>query len=535
MLHEAFQEFYDSLNRKQQLKFKAIKAVAKPIIEQALSNAEEKVKDLAVNRTSILFMQDTDLAVQTILASGEGGGYYQFVKSLLASAAGIGSQTLGSQPESWAHGKSWYVTWSMPSPQAGNGFGLSYDYLENSANFSNYVRSDILSNNSSPIPPYTPARFSFLLGSGTDAQSLEPTCATQSCFGYKSRYEQVNATARTEALGEAHSSFFQKAFEENAGKVPVLGVTASSSAFAAGMVQSQLTAPFTSSCFNVAVWNAAGAPAWEAWVNGIMIAHQRPGLTSQAASETAATMFQPALDGAYTDNTGIAWLVAAGQTSITFFCVSFDSLEGLFGRPDDAPPPFNLQSFKIFAGSWEDAQAQYDMFSQLALPADLQFLQRISYGVIETETVENPWFGIPKGRKVTLNIINVVNTPGIGEITMGGLNNFYNYAVFVQEIVDVMTSVTNAGHTKSILKQFFGIKPAGITSSCPVGLKACCSQGKCSCIPEDMVCCIKKGSDTFQCPANFQCCGNSCAGGGVTKCCEHGNGSKYPASVLTNC
>lgn len=215
-------------------------------------------------------------------------------------------------------------------------------------------------------------------------------------------------------------------------------------------MQSRFTALATTECFDFAIWTAAGSS--NAWENGAAV--DRPLLQTKSASETAASMLHSFADGGYVDNTGIAWLVSAGQTSITAFLDSFNNVEFLFGRPQDLPPPLNFESFKIFADPWEEIHNRSLQFTQFAIPPGGSFLKEISYAVIDTETVDNPWFGIAAGSRITLNVLNIYC---YDNVSIGFTNNYYYYSGFVGEVIDAMLSPTNSDHMKIISKQFFGL------------------------------------------------------------------------------
>merc|ERR1740138_541662 len=94
------------------------------------------------------------------------------------------------------------------------------------------------------------------------------------------------------------------------------------------------------------------------------------------------------VDGAYTENTGIAWAVAAGATHITSLlqgkdakCRAWDML-GLFQASTENKPLVPV-SFKIFQGSQDWALKRIDAFQTIYPKGNTTFLESITYGTIK--------------------------------------------------------------------------------------------------------------------------------------------------------
>jgi len=158
-------------------------------------------------------------------------------------------------------------------------------------------------------------------------------------------------------------------------------------------------------------------------------------------------------DGGYTDNTGIAFAVAAGATEITAFAnTAFgkkdESWSNLFSDDVVRYNMFGIPElrFPIFNESVAFADAQDASFSSLVLPEAARHLKGIRTGVVRATTADSKWFGIPAGRTITMRIVSVTS-----DLFIGGLNNFKDYNAFVQEIVDCLVSPENEAVVLGIL------------------------------------------------------------------------------------
>merc|ERR1711972_1308932 len=92
----------------------------------------------------------------------------------------------------------------------------------------------------------------------------------------------------------------------------------------------------------------------------------------------------------------------------------------------------------VFKQSASEIVSAYAAFSQLALASESKFVTAICFGTLTVTTVNNALWGLPAGITVTLHIIGV-SSP----LTIGLLEDMHNYDVFVQEVVETVTSEEN--------------------------------------------------------------------------------------------
>ena len=90
-------------------------------------------------------------------------------------------------------------------------------------------------------------------------------------------------------------------------------------------------------------------------------------------------------------------------------------------------------------------------FDSLALADDLTYLKSIRIGTLNLTTVENVDFDIEDGKEITLHVISVESSVGIGFV-----KNMNDYGYFIQEIVDTIVHADNKDLVESdIFKVMF--------------------------------------------------------------------------------
>ena len=84
------------------------------------------------------------------------------------------------------------------------------------------------------------------------------------------------------------------------------------------------------------------------------------------------------------------------------------------------------------------------------VPEGITNLNSLTIGTLDVTTEGNPFFGIKAGRKVTLYIVNVDSSVGIGGW------NYYDFPRLVQDIVTVLLDPRNQdlGSTGQVLSWF---------------------------------------------------------------------------------
>lgn len=144
------------------------------------------------------------------------------------------------------------------------------------------------------------------------------------------------------------------------------------------------------------------------------------------------------IDGVYTDNTGIAFAVAAGSTEVVAFLngtseeSSLRDLVALFTGAQKATP-----SLPIFEQQAADVQEECSKFASLPVAETAKYLKSISFGtlVATTAATATKLWGITSGTSVTLKVVAVA---AIGATS--GSDDAHNFDQIVQEIVDAITA-----------------------------------------------------------------------------------------------
>jgi len=128
----------------------------------------------------------------------------------------------------------------------------------------------------------------------------------------------------------------------------------------------------------------------------------------------------------------------------------------LFGLFRGAGPPTNpfvpKDLFPVFdSPSVSELMAQFLRFHHLHLP-ERNFLRSIIVGSVEATTADNKFFGIRKGRSVTIHLVYISSGLKIGYFT-----DFRHYDTLVQEITVALLSHSNRAFVSaSLLPLFLG-------------------------------------------------------------------------------
>lgn len=362
-----------------------------------------------------------------------------FVETLLQTTGQIDKTTpLGGDVNDWSKGKIWIAGHSLVTP------GGSCSYCDKSATFwqqdggLDFAEYKLGSATNQPL--FTPARFSIELGSGEGATAPVSYCAPGMC-DLSVLYKGANwaGVDRFTAPGSLNID----GAEQYAGTLPLVKVVAASSAFlgaastsdATDVVQDMVSSQF-------AVWttsptNGASFSDAESTISSLTNAGEVTSTTLKALSKKG---IHSIIDGGYTDNTGIAHAIAAGADEVVTFLVDVPDFFNLFqGGPseDDVVAGIYEIYFQIFQESSEQVQTLVNNFDTLAV-GSAQHLQSVQIGTITATTVQSDEFGIAAGRTVTLHVVAVDSL-----LSIGGLDDFTDYGVLVQEIVTAVTSPAN--------------------------------------------------------------------------------------------
>eukprot|EP00930_Biecheleria_cincta_P048885 TRINITY_DN34141_c0_g1_i1.p1 TRINITY_DN34141_c0_g1~~TRINITY_DN34141_c0_g1_i1.p1 ORF type:complete len:684 (-),score=59.55 TRINITY_DN34141_c0_g1_i1:171-2159(-) len=438
-------------------------AVSQPIInkakEAAISDVEKIVKEV--------FPWQQDLWQFMYVSETQANHNWESkVSAMLSDTAGIsGGLSLGSDPVAWAKGKAWQACTSIPTPADGG--RESFYYYSSSIGFEG---TNLSYNVAGASRDYVPARFSVVLGSGVGSTSPFSFCATEDCFGLEVSVHGGTSVGDAAVSVESSSSapatqIYGQAIAQSGGRLAVDSVaSASSSALGASALTPGTAAIAGVQCGSMATWisNVGGGRTFD--IASLYRANTAAlGQVSQAMADSYAySQVQGLVDGAYTDNTGIAWAIASGATEVVCIMNSESLMSGIFYLFAGAPAQWGagfikLLYYNIFEESEASAKDQYQDFPRLEQPGGTsKFVKGIAYGTWETTTVENKWFGIKAGIKVTLHVLSV---EAVG-VSMADLTDFYYYGTLVNEITSTFAYAPNKDAVNEILCKFYGVDGA---------------------------------------------------------------------------
>jgi len=354
-----------------------------------------------------------------------------FLNQLLDSTAAISADTpLGAPVEDWANGKLWMLGHSLVTPSDGEQ-GSVYSGVKGSTFYS--------CDRTTPV--YIPAKFSITLGAGTGAAAPVPYCAPSALAASTSlRWETPNTgfcfcssnhRAKSQPLGDFSN------LTAAAGSLPLCQTVGCSSAFLGGFLLNDIVAKIKSAlhgAFPLWASNASEGKAFEAAEKIVeTIRNSGRPATLQQCDDLADLGVRALIDGAYTENTGIAHAVASGATDVTAFIST--ELEQLFGMFQGSPTESQSQgvtflSYSIFAEHHTEIRDRVTEFQSLVMPEGNRVLQGLVVGTLVVTTMQNDSFGITGGRQVTLRIISVSSS-----LSIGYAEDFREYGVFLGQLV----------------------------------------------------------------------------------------------------
>jgi len=419
-------------------KFSLLGAIARDILAQVLGKGDE----------------DTLYTLQYFLATSF--TWNDFVAVLLNSTASIGPDVaLGSSTAAWTNEKIWLIdhTLLLPSGQQEAAFYQGKLF---------YPKASYAVQTSASIPLMVPAKFSMKLGSGINSSAPLPYVASTAI----SSLEDFDYTGVVIPIID-HFSKKSGALDirdltggvlvTGAGKLPVTGVTAASSAFlgvapVAGIFVDEGLAltdgdvtPWVSTAPDGAAFKVANELVYglQSW----------GGVNKQAIDALAQNDVHGVIDAGYTDGTGISHAVQAGADEILAVLNSNSTndpfyVEILFkDGPAPVEPGSSAEIFPVFESPVASAvRSDFLQFHKLHLPS-AKYLKTLAVGTLrEAVTADNKFFGISQGRTVTLHIINIC-----ADLSIGLGVNFDNYDMLAQEIAEALLAKQNVGFVKSTL------------------------------------------------------------------------------------
>jgi len=410
----------------------------------------------------------------------EDDGWSGFIEELLyyTTHGDITNTTRLADALPWANSKTWLACHSMISPAIGSKYDHALLYLANQAlvlhNGESYTYRV---NSTAQLPAYIPAKFSIPLGAGATADaplSYVADGALPASFTGEWTASYVFGAKKTRIDSPPYGQFGN--FTSQVGRLPVHKAVAASSAAAAGVILVDALRDIAANVGanlgpRLAVWAAAAKSNPFEDADAILdpVAVENLQVNDEDLERIAGAGIIPLADGVYTDNSGIGHAVAAGATEVTAF-VDSPCLLGLFSTspgsedeysdrklggvvPAQYLPIFEFEDLKGFSSSQAYAQHLIDNFAaDLAQPNEtLEYATPISVGTIRCVTRANPWFAIPQGIPVTLNLIMGGTTLGVGAFT-----DLAKYGVTVESLVGSLSAAAQADSlAMNTLRGFF--------------------------------------------------------------------------------
>lgn len=380
----------------------------------------------------------------------EGDGqvtWVNIVNKFLQSTAGIGMDVkLGSKVNPWAKGKTWLCCTAVMTPN-GSKSGMDEAYIKRKPDGLGSVTYSVTA--ADPMPLYTPSVFSIVLGDKDKTDAPVPFLAAP--IPYQIEY-------KGHALGDGRHKGFStqlmglQGFCENSASLPVVCCASASSAdFAFAAMQKRIA------------WlsNLVGGPevgaVWASPSVGFEAAHQLADNVSdskESIDALARASFLGLADAGMCDATGVSYSVAAGAREVLAMCQSGptrdQAIPEILRLCTGAEPYWPGQELvlPLFEESVAYVREKFAEMTFLAPAPDSKFCLGIQFGTISVTTVPNSWFGIPGSERVTLNILTCFISESIG---IGGLQNFQDYATFLQEIIACIMLPGNSASVENSL------------------------------------------------------------------------------------
>merc|ERR1719215_1815533 len=167
-------------------------------------------------------------------------------------------------------------------------------------------------------------------------------------------------------------------------------------------------------------------------------------MTQASVHRLARNGVSAVIDGAYTDNTGVAFAVAAGSTEVVAYLdgnSEEDALRDLVHLFTDAYTIEGVAQLAnasaVFEEKAADGLAECLKFARLEPVATAKHLKSISFGTLTATTAAtaSKLWGIVEGTSVSLRVVAVA----AGDATSGQVDA-HNFDEIVQDVMDSITS-----------------------------------------------------------------------------------------------
>lgn len=379
-----------------------------------------------------------------------------FTAVQLEAAASIGPDVkMGSDVMSWANDKVWLCDHSVLLP-SGKKFARLYqgDLDVPSARY--------VAQGSDNIPIVTPAKFSIQMGAGEASSAPHPYVAdTAVPVGVDLDFKGVAIPIIDEPSAVSAPldvrDFSDGVFVDGAGQLPVSDVASASSAAAGiapvlGLLADEALAIIDA---DLTPWasNTAGGASFGTAIELVQRLKDFGGVSQDSMNALAAAKVHGLIDGGYTDDTGLANVVAAGANEVVLLLDSSSSTSSFHIELlcKDGPPPAMPDALHsaIFETPASTVNMSWPSLQTLALQ-NTQFLKNVAFGSFNLTTADNSLYGVSAGRPITIHVVQIS-----GDVTIGVLEDIDNYNTYVQEIIQTLVAAENAELVKGTLLPMF--------------------------------------------------------------------------------
>jgi len=379
-----------------------------------------------------------------------------FVQTQLAAGAQLGMDVLmGSAVNTWAQGKTWLAATSTLFPSGDKVATLFENDVDTRRVFYKAISG-------TTIPMISPGKFSVQLGAGLDMPaplpfSVRDLIPVDSALEFHGNTYVINHWEATSDHLEA-ADFADGVLTSGVGVLSVADVASASSAavgiapvmgWLVGAGLSVLDADLTPWVTN----SVGGASFGDAQVLVDQF-RRMDTITEENMEVLASAKLHGVIDGAYTDNLGLAHAIAAGANEVV------QLMQGNSSAPSfamellchDGPQPTAPYAprMPVFSTSVATVQAAWNSFQKLSLEPNLQFLKMVRVGTFTATTLESSDYGIAAGREVRIHVVEMGS-----DVTTGLLEDVHNYNILVQEVIQTISSSKNVDVVQGVLMPMF--------------------------------------------------------------------------------
>jgi len=407
-------------------------------------------KDLA---DAVIGKGDTDTLFMLTYFLATNASWNAFVGEQLEAGASIGSNVkMGTNVVSWAKDKVWLADHSVLLPTGDKVARLYQGGLD-------VRRVSYVTKTNGTLPVVTPAKFSIKMGAGEGSSAPHKYVADSAIpSSIDLDFEGHTVLSSPSAVsGPLTADLCDGVLTDGAGNLPVSDVASASSAAAGiapvlGLLADEALS-LTDADLTPWVSNTAGGSSFGTAIEMVQNLKHLDGITQNSMNALANAKVHGVIDGAYTDNTGLATAVATGASEVLVLLdsnssISSFTLECLFqgGQAPDAPEAVHSPVFKEASSTVHGA---FKKFHKLTL-GNTQFLKAFVVGSLTATTIDNQFFGVTAGRTITINVIELC-----ADVTIGQFENVQNYNTYVQEIIETITSDKNVAFVQTTLQPMF--------------------------------------------------------------------------------